>query len=430
MGWKRKYLSSDGLIEIVRHSLAKEKFQKCRSIYSWQDCILCGLALYGLKMPSLLQFEKAKEVAPIMHHNLRTLYGVQKAPSDTCIRERLDRVSPRQLRGAFKDIFAHLQRGKVLESYQTLDGRYIIAIDGTGQYSSSKIHCQSCCEKHHRDGRIEYHHQMLAAILVHPDHSQVIPFAPEPIVKSDGASKNDCESNASKRLLRDLRKDHPRLKVIITQDSLASNYPHLSLLDSLNMEYVIAVKPGSHKSLFDWIKGLEPIVYKKLDRNGVHHTLHVYENAPLNDTNHDYRVNVLEAWEAKADGGRQHFTWVTKLPLTAGNVYDVMRVGRSRWKIENEMFNVMKNQGYNLEHSYGHGHKYLCSSMAMLAVLSFAIDQVKQLCCKIYQQARSKRSALSALFSKVRESMTDHAFEGWHEIYARVVKSGSREPMG
>ena len=125
-------------------------------------------------------------------------------------------------------------------------------------------------------------------------------------------------------------------------------------------------------------------------------------------------MNVLEAWEAKKDGGRQ-FTWVTKLPLTEGNVYDVMRVGRSRWKIANEMFNVMKNQGYNLEHNYGHGHKYLCSLMAILAV--------KQLCCKIYQQARNKRSALSALFSKVRKSMTDHAFEDWHGVYARVVKS-------
>ena len=114
---------------------------------------------------------------------------------------------------------------------------------------------------------------------------------------------------------------------------------------------------------------------------------------------------------------------MTKLPLTEANVYDVMQVGRSRWKIENEMFNVIKNQGYNLEHNYGHGHQYLCSLMAMLAVLSFAIDQVKQLCCKIYPQARNKRSALSALFSKARESMTDHAFEDWHGVYARVVKS-------
>ena len=121
-------------------------------------------------------------------------------------------------------------------------------------------------------------------------------------------------------------------------------------------------------------------------------------------------MNVLEAWEAKKDGGRQ-FTWVTKLRLTEANVYDVMRVGRSRWKTENEMFHVRKSQGYNLEHNYGHGHEYLCSLMATLAVLAFAIDQVKQLCCKIYPQARNKRGAFSALFSKARESMTEHVLK-------------------
>ncbi len=66
---------------------------------------------------------------------------------------------------------------------------------------------------------------------------EVIPLAPEPIVKGDGQTKNDCERNAAKRLLSDLRREHPHLKVLIVEDALASNYPHLSLLDSLNMQY-------------------------------------------------------------------------------------------------------------------------------------------------------------------------------------------------
>jgi hypothetical protein len=41
-----------------------------------------------------------------------------------------------------------------------------------------------------------------------------------------------------------------------------------------------------------------------------------------------------------------------------------MRGGRARWKIENETFNTLKNQGYNFEHNYGLGEKksesYLC----------------------------------------------------------------------
>ena len=170
------------------------------------------------------------------------------------MRERLDVITPQQLRRPFKQIFSYLQRGKALEKYRYLDGHYIISIDGTGQYSSEKVHCECCCEKHHRNGHIEYYHQMLGAVLVHPEHREVIPLAPEPIVKGDGATKNDCERNASKRLLSDLRREHPHLKVLIVEDGLASNAPHLSLLDSLNMNYVIGVKAGDHAYLFDWIK--------------------------------------------------------------------------------------------------------------------------------------------------------------------------------
>ena len=101
---------------MVRHSVIKEKLPaSVGSNYSWQDCIMSGLAIYGFKFPSLLQFEKAKTAEPMIRRNLRTLYGVEKAPSDTCLRERLDKISHQKLRCSFKTIFAYLQRGKVLE---------------------------------------------------------------------------------------------------------------------------------------------------------------------------------------------------------------------------------------------------------------------------------------------------------------------------
>jgi len=89
---------------------------------------MSGLTVFGFKMPSLLQFEKDKASEPWIRRNLRTLYGVEQAHSDTCIRERLDIVSPRQLRRPFKKIFAYLQRGKALESYRYLNGYYLFSL--------------------------------------------------------------------------------------------------------------------------------------------------------------------------------------------------------------------------------------------------------------------------------------------------------------
>lgn len=429
MGFKRKYLSADGLIEVVRHCLRKTQLDEIiGSEYSWQDCVMSGLAIFAFKCPSLLQFEKMKADEPMIRRNLRTLYQVKKAPSDTCLRERLDRVSPAQLRAPFKKIFAHLQRGKVLENFRYLGGHYIVAVDGTGQYSSKKIHCKNCCEKKHRNGDTTYYHQLLAASIVHPDQKVVIPLAPEPITKGDGFTKNDCERNASKRLLMDLRREHPHLKVLIVEDGLASNYPHLSLLDSLNMNYIIGVKPGDHKYLFEWIADLQEQVYTQIDDQGTQHIFHCYDDVPLNDAHYDYRVNVLEYTEIKSNGRQQRFSWVTQLPLTQDNVFQVMRAGRVRWRIENETFNTLKNQGYHFEHNFGHGQEHLCSTMTMLMMLSFLIDQVQQLCCKTYVKARNHAGAFTVLFERMRVFLVLFVWESFEQLLIFIGDPNGRSP--
>jgi hypothetical protein len=429
MGFTRKYLSLDGLLEIIRHAVVKEKLPVTRSLdYSWQDCIMSGLAIFGFKFPSLLQFEKAKVAEPMIRRNLRTLYGVKKAPSDTCLRERLDKISHRQLRHPFKTIFAYLQRGKVLEPYRYLDGHYIISIDGTGQYSSKRVHCQNCCEKKHRNGEVTYYHHMLGAAIVHPDHKVVFPLAPEPIVKGDGATKNDCERNAAKRLLQDLRREHPHLKMLVVEDGLGSNYPHLSLLDSLKINYIIGVKPGDHEYLFDWIKDLKHESHTQIDADGVQHDFHYYQNVPLSDTHHEYRVNVLIYTETKETGKKLQFSWVTQLPLTKENIYQIMRAGRSRWRIENETFNTLKNQGYNFEHNFGHGYDNLCSVMTMFMLLAFLIDQVQQACCKNYQKARKHVGTFSVLFSKIRVLIEYAVWTNFRQLFMFIGDPNNRAP--
>lgn len=264
--------------------------------------------------------------------------------------------------------------------------------------------------------------------MVHPELKEVIPLAPEPIMKGDGAKKNDCERNASKRLLSDLRREHPHLKILIVEDALAANYPHLSLLDSLNMNYIVGVKEGDHAYLFEWIRDLKPTVHQKTDENGAQHEFHYYSDVPLNDANHDYRVNVMQYWETKKNGKRQYFSWITKLPITEKNAYQIMRAGRSRWRIENETFNTLKNQGYNFQHNYGHGYKNLCSVMNMLMMLAFLIDQVQQLCCKVYQKARKHAGRLTALFERARVLTSVIVFNSWHQLYKFIGEPDSRPP--
>ena len=216
--------------------------------------------------------------------------------------------------------------------------------------------------------------------------------------------------------------------MLIVEDGLGSNYPHLSLLDSLKMSYIIGVKPGDHKYLFDWINALKLVNYTRHDEDGTKHEFSCYTDMPLNDAHYHYRVNVLEYCETRKSGKQQRFSWVTKLEITPKNVMQIMRAGRSRWRIENETFNTLKNQGYHFEHNYGHGYKNLCSVMTMLMMLAFLIDQVQQLCCKVYQKARKHVGRLSVLFEMVRSLIKLGVWDSWYDLYQFIALPSERPP--
>ncbi len=164
-------LSAAGLLREARRLFATIP-DTCGGDIALVDHLMSGLALFGLKYPSLLQFEKDRR-EETTRANLQALYGIEHAPSDTCLRERLDEVDPQHVRPLYKALFAQLQRGKGLEGFAYLDGHHPISLDGRGYFSSQKIHCAQCAEKHHRNGTTTYYHQMLGAVLVHPDGKEV-----------------------------------------------------------------------------------------------------------------------------------------------------------------------------------------------------------------------------------------------------------------
>ena len=222
----RKHLSADALFGLLRNGFAKVPDHRSDGTeITLPDALMSGFAMFSLKCPSLLDYDKQRA-----EDNLQTIYGIQRVPCDTTLREILDPLSPEALRASFRSVFRQLQRGKALEEMVFFQDCYLLALDGTGYFSSKKVHCQSCLEKHHRDGSISYSHQMLGAALIHPDRREVIPLMPEPIVKQDGTEKNDCERTAAKRFIAKLRQDHPHLKFIVTEDGLSSNAPHIETL--------------------------------------------------------------------------------------------------------------------------------------------------------------------------------------------------------
>ena len=177
--------------------------------------------------------------------------------------------------------------------------------------------------------------QMLGAVLVHPDQREVIPLFPEIIRNTDGQTKNDCERNAIRRWLKKFRQDHPKLPVIITEDALSPNAPHIRDLREHNCRFILGVKSGDHAFLFDYVdaahqQGLvtEHTVVDPKDPK-ITHRFRFLDQVPLNQSNLDVLVTFVEYWQ-EGPKGTKHFAWVTDLKVTTKNVYKIMRGGRAR----------------------------------------------------------------------------------------------------
>ncbi len=400
-------LSANALIRSVREGFEKLPEHRPTGIkITLTDVLMSAFAMFSLKDPSLLAFDRRRN-NPNHTHNLRAIYHIENIPCDTAMREILDPVDPETIRPIFGDIFRALQRGKALEQFQFYEGCYLLSLDGTGYFSSSQVHCPSCLEKHHRTGKITYSHQMLGASIVHPTIKEVIPVMPEPIIKQDGQTKNDCERNAAKRFLNKFRADHPHLKVIIIEDGLASNAPHIREIKSHNMHYILGAKQSDHTYLFAHLEKSEEenlVGHHQITdaKSGVTHRFRFQNNVPLNESHQDLKVNFLEYWEERKNGRVLHFSWVTDIPLDRDNVYQIMRGGRARWKIENETFNTLKNQGYQFEHNFGHGQQHLSVLLAMLLMLAFLVDQTQQLCCPVFRGAWKKSQTKRDLWEAMR----------------------------
>jgi hypothetical protein len=412
----RKHLSADALFRLVRSGFDTIPDHRSDDAeISLTDALMSAFAVFSLKSPSLLAFDKQRAAG-----NLASLYGIERVPCDTLMRAILDPVAPESLRPVFKSLFRQLQRGKAIEPMVFLDGHYLLSLDGTGYFSSQTIHCASCLHKVHRNGRVTYYHQMLGAAIVHPDVREVIPLMPEPIVKHDGTSKNDCERNAAKRCITKLRKDHPHLKFIVTEDSLSSNAPHIETLQDHDLHYILGVKEGDHALLFQQVQAAEHAGrvthYERHNRAaGLVHRFRFVNDVPLNASNADVQVNFIEYWES-GDDKVQHFSWVTDLRVNKRNVFHLMRGGRARWKIENETFNTLKNQGYHFEHNYGHGMQHLSVMFALLMMLAFLVDQVQQLCCALFQAVWAKLGSKRMLWERLRALFYDYALESMRQL--------------
>lgn len=409
--------------------------------YSLPDTLMSGFAMMFFQHPSLLQFQRAME-RKRRRGNLQTIFGVHEIPSDTQMREILDGVEPEALREVLPQLWEKVRRAgwggrftTTLPSGQHQGTYYTVALDGSEYFRSTQVQCPHCLRQPDSKGRVHYSHVIVGATVVRAGSHQVLPLDVEEVRNATAeSSPQDCELTAAKRLIARVRREHPQMAQIVIGDDLYSHVPFVEQLQEQRQHYVLVAKPSSHPTLVAAVAAAEGTVQSQTGQwtegRGTRqrtYTYHVVSQVPLAQES-AVRVNYLEVWE-RSGGGEllYHNSWITDLDVDATNVAVVVQVGRTRWKIENEQFNVHKNHGYDLTHNYGHGRQTLSMVFYLLNLLAYVTHVVLALGDRLYQRCRTQESRRE-LWNALRTLVNTLFVESWPHLLELYLDDAEASP--
>jgi hypothetical protein len=426
-----KSLTLESIISLLSDTFSQmdDRRDPNRIDYSLHDTLMSGFGMFFFQHPSLLQFQQAMAKKRGLS-NLQTIFGVHQLPSESQMREVLDSASPDQLRRLLPTLFELVRRAGWAEDYKTKfkqgsseTGYYTIALDGTEYFNSTALSCESCLETRDKNGVVHYHHSVVAATLVRAGSHAILPLDGEMVANTDGTEKQDCEINAAKRLVERLRSEHRQMEIILSGDDLYSRAPFIDECLARDMHFVFVAKPDSHKELMDWVEDFQRLGEIEEGRwqegpasKRRYFRYRIARLVPINGERKIW-VNFVEVWETNKEGRQlYHNSWVTDLEVSRENVEQITAVGRSKWKIENEQFNVQKNHGYELEHNYGHGKKNLSVVFYHLNLLAFVTHKIIERGDRLYQKCREGKISLREMWNGLRTLMNKIVFESWTKL--------------
>jgi hypothetical protein len=419
--------SFDNLVGSFRQLLAGLPDQRTgrNTRYGMEDAALSAFSVFFTQTPSFLAFQRTMEKSK-GRSNAQTLFGVHQTPCDNHIRDLLDPLKPSLVNPVFEQALKMLDREGKLNSFRGIDENLLIAMDGTEYFSSSKIHCPQCSTRKLKSGEMRYFHSVVTPVIVSPRQEEVIPLVPEFVVPQDGHNKQDCENAAAKRWLLQHGEKYSRLKVTLLGDDLYCHQPLCQLLLEQQFNFILTCLPMSHITLYEHLQGLSlpTVIQTKWTGKVVETYTYRYLNGvPLKDGDDALLVNWCELTVTRPDGQVVYQnSWATNHFLTDESVIEIVRAGRTRWKVENENNNTLKTKGYNLEHNFGHGKQHLASFLASLNILSLLFHTVLELLDEKYKLLRTHLPTRKTFFNDLRALTRYLVFDSWDHLLTFMIQ--------
>ncbi len=403
--------------------------------YEMRELVIAAFSVFFTQCPSFLEHQKLMKKRR-GKDNALSLFGLTKIPSDNQIRALLDPIPASTISGAFDSVWTWLTENKILNNFEYLDNQILLALDGTEYYSSKKIHCPHCNCRHHKNGSITYYHQVMTPVIVAPEKKQVINLDPEFIRKQDGKTKQDCENAAIKRWLLRNPASEKNQEITLLGDDLYSRQPICELSIKQGYNFIFVAKASSHKSLYEWLDFLEKSgelvegQIRKYQKNKLLYYKYKYaNNVPLREAEPSLMVNwyEVEIYDSTKKKVVYRNNFITNHQLNDEKMEKIIISGRTRWKVENEGNNLLKNQGYNLEHNFGHGQENLSEILLSLNLLSFLFHNILELTNSLYKEARNALQKRKTFFNDIKALVKYEWFEDWSELFVYIISEGEQK---
>ncbi len=432
----RASLTVDAFIERLKTKKLTDRRTGRNGRYEVNDAAQAAFAIFFMQSGSFLAGQRHLRQAK-GKSNAETVFKMERIPTDTHIRNLLDPVSPTEVEEEFRYLLAELEAEGNLNQWRVLDGRLAFSLDGVYYFSSQKITCRQCQSQQMSTGETQYKHSAITPVIVAPGCAHVLPYVPEFIVPQDGAEKQDCEVTAAKRWLEREGSTLRRYRAILLGDDLYSKQPLCTAVLATSCDFIFVCHREAHPALYavvDAADGLARLPTLSQRRwNGRHGEIWTYRylnNVPLRGGEGALLVNWCDLTLTHEETGAILYRneWITNMTLDADNTPDVVACGRARWKSENENNNVLKNQGYHIDHNFGHGQEHLATTLLTLNLLAFLLHTIAHVTDKVYQQVRQALGSRRTFFNDTEALMRYMVFPDWASLLRFMFVQLELEP--
>ena len=336
--------------------------------------------------------------------NISQICGLEleEIPHCDTINDVFEKVKVEEIEEIRKYMINRMIRGKIIQKYKVRDKYYHIIVDGTGLATSRNKYNENCIIKNKTDKNgkeyQEYSTYVLEAKLVVGE--MVFSIGSEFVENIDGnETKQDCEIKAFKRLAKRIKDQYPKLKILISGDALYACKPVIDICKENGWKYIIRFKEGAIPSLY---KEFETVVARANES-----IIEGYDYVTGLDYQEE-KINVIRYTDKQTE---TEYVYITDLPIRKQNIKETIEVGKRRWKIENEGFNIQKNGTFDIGHLYSKNQTaikvhYLMIQIAHIIrqLLEKGIKEIKTLNLKLKEisQILKKELISSIVYHKAQ----------------------------